>query len=175
MTPGRPGPRPYSDPYLAGIGLGLVLLVAFVTAGRGLGASGAFGRVAAETVATVAPEHAETRAPVVGYRAGGGVMDDWVVLEILGVLVGGALSAALAGRLRPGTIGKGEGIGAARRLRWAAGGGALMGFGAMLARGCTSGLALTGGAQLSVGAWIFLATAFGAGYLAAPFAKGLWT
>ena len=29
----------YSDPYLAGIGLGLVLLASFVLAGRGLGAS----------------------------------------------------------------------------------------------------------------------------------------
>ncbi|MBF8248605.1 MAG: putative transporter component, partial [Bacteroidetes bacterium] len=34
--------QPYSNPYLAGLGLGLVLLAAFVVMGRGLGASGAF-------------------------------------------------------------------------------------------------------------------------------------
>ena len=34
--------RPYSNPYLSGFGLGLVLLAAFVVMGRGLGASGAF-------------------------------------------------------------------------------------------------------------------------------------
>ena len=38
------GPAPYSNPYLAGIGLGLVLLAAFVLIGRGLGASGALQR-----------------------------------------------------------------------------------------------------------------------------------
>ena len=31
------GPKPYSNPYAAGFGLGLVLLAAFVIMGRGLG------------------------------------------------------------------------------------------------------------------------------------------
>ena len=44
-------PRPYADPYLAGVGLGLVLLAAFVLVGRGLGASGAFGATATGLVA----------------------------------------------------------------------------------------------------------------------------
>ena len=34
-------PQPYWNPYLAGFGLGLVLLASFVIMGRGLGASGA--------------------------------------------------------------------------------------------------------------------------------------
>ena len=48
-------PRPYADPYLAGVALGLVLLASFVIAGRGLGASGAFATAAATTVQSVAP------------------------------------------------------------------------------------------------------------------------
>ena len=48
----------YSDPYLSGIALGLVLLAAFLLAGRGLGASGAFGATATGTVAVVAPDYA---------------------------------------------------------------------------------------------------------------------
>ena len=36
--------QPYWSPYISGIGLGLVLLAAFVIMGRGLGASGAFSR-----------------------------------------------------------------------------------------------------------------------------------
>ena len=36
----------YSNPYLAGVGIGLVLLAAYAIAGRGLGASGAFASVA---------------------------------------------------------------------------------------------------------------------------------
>ena len=33
--------KPYSNPYIVGVGLGLVLLAAYVIMGRGLGASGA--------------------------------------------------------------------------------------------------------------------------------------
>jgi hypothetical protein len=49
-----------------------------------------------------------------------------------------------------------------------------MGFGAKLARGCTSGQALTGGALLAVGSWVFIASCFGAGYVLAPLARRLW-
>ena len=51
----RVASRPYADPYLAGVGLGLVLLASFVLAGRGLGASGAFATAAATSVQAVAP------------------------------------------------------------------------------------------------------------------------
>ena len=46
MTTARE-PAPYLNPYLAGLGLGLVLLTAFVFMGRGLGASGAFSTLVA--------------------------------------------------------------------------------------------------------------------------------
>ena len=58
MTSGTPA-RPYSNPYLAGVGLGLVLLAAFMVAGRGLGASGAFGATAAGTLGAIAPSVAD--------------------------------------------------------------------------------------------------------------------
>ena len=47
MTVAKARPRPYADPYVAGVALGLVLLAAFLLAGRGLGASGAFATAAA--------------------------------------------------------------------------------------------------------------------------------
>lgn len=40
-----------------------------------------------------------------------------------------------------------------------------MGMGARLAYGCTSGLALSGGALLATGAWIFIPLAFGTAIL----------
>ena len=49
-----------------------------------------------------------------------------------------------------------------------------MGAGAVLARGCTSGQALTGGAMLSVGSWIFIAAAFGSAYAFARPLRALW-
>jgi uncharacterized membrane protein YedE/YeeE len=50
-----------------------------------------------------------------------------------------------------------------------------MGLGAVLARGCTSGQALTGGALLSLGSWVFIVAAFGAAYAVAPLLRRLWT
>ena len=66
----------YANPYIAGAGVGLVLLASFVFAGRGLGASGAF----AWAVARV--------APVSGYFSRYLSADLWLVVEILGVILG---------------------------------------------------------------------------------------
>lgn len=159
--------RPYADPYVAGVGLGLVLLAAFVFAGRGLGASGAFASSAAGIVAAVAPQRAAANAYFARYLGSDGPWHEWLLFEIAGVILGGFLSALLAGRLR---------FAAARvsRLAYAFGGGAVMGCGAVLARGCTSGLALTGGALLAAGSWLFIVAAFAAGYLVAPLVKKAW-
>lgn len=167
--------RPYSNPYLAGFGLGLVLLAAFVLVGRGLGASGAFASAAAAVTATAAPETAAANDYFARYLTGSGAPKiDWLVVELIGVTIGGFLSAWFAGRVAR-TIEKGPRISSRSRLRLALAGGAVMGAGAMLARGCTSGQALTGGALLSVGSWIFIAAAFAAAYAAAPLLRRAWT
>ena len=49
-----------------------------------------------------------------------------------------------------------------------------MGYGALLARGCTSGQALSGGAVLSVGSWAFMLAVFAGGYGLAWFLRRLW-
>ena len=46
--------------------------------------------------------------------------------------------------------------------------------GARLARGCTSGQALSGGSVLSVGSWAFMFAIFGGGYAVAYFVRKLW-
>jgi uncharacterized protein len=168
-------PRPYADPYVAGVGLGLVLLAAFVIMGRGLGASGAFASSAAGAVAAVAPERAEQSAYFTRYTVDSQTpWRDWLVFEIVGVMIGGAVSAWLAGRMYR-AIERGPRLAAAPRLALAFGGGATMALGAVLARGCTSGQALTGGALLSLGSWIFILAAFAAAYAIAPLARRLWT
>jgi hypothetical protein len=166
----------YSDPYLAGIGIGLVLLAAYVVVGRGLGASGAFASVVAAGTAAVQGTEQASLAPATAPYLTRGItspLRDWLVLELAGVVLGGFVSARLAGRVK-GAVEHGPGIGSRQRLYAAIGGGTLMGFGAKLARGCTSGQALTGGALLAVGSWIFIATCFAAGYLLAPVARKLW-
>jgi uncharacterized membrane protein YedE/YeeE len=169
----RRAPRPYANPYLAGVALGCVLLAAFLIMGRGLGASGAFATAAAGAVTVVAPEHSAASPFFSRYLDDDGPWVDWLLVELIGVVIGGFLSAWMAGRWRRGMEG-GQGLSVQARAAWAAGGGALMGIGAVLARGCTSGQALTGGALLSVGSWAFMLTAFAGGYLAAPFFRRLW-
>lgn len=168
-------PRPYADPYVAGIGVGLALLAAFVLVGRGLGASGAVASTVTAGIAAVAPAHAEGSAFWSRYlgEAGASPLRDWLVVQVAGVAIGGFLSAAAAKRLRV-EVERGPRIAAVPRLAAAFAGGLVMGGAAMLARGCTSGLALTGGAALAVGAWIFVATAFAAAFLVAPLVRRQW-
>jgi uncharacterized membrane protein YedE/YeeE len=89
------------------------------------------------------------------------------------MMLGGFMSAWLSGRTGI-AIERGPGINGRERVVFALAGGTLMGLGAKLARGCTSGQGLTGGALLSAGSWIFILTCFAAGYLLAPVARRLW-
>jgi len=164
----------YSNPYVAGAGLGLVLLTAFALTGHGLGASGAFATTAAGAVGAAAPDYASTNPYFGRYLANpDGPWRDWLLFEVAGMFIGGFASAALAGRLR-GIVERGVGVTAGSRLATAGAGGAVMGVGAVLARGCTSGLALSGGALLSVGSWAFMLCAFAAAYAVAPAMKRSW-
>jgi hypothetical protein len=176
---GEPAPRgaaPYANPYLAGIGLGLVLLLSFVVMGRGLGASGAFSSLVAWALDLVAPAHARSNPFWLGYleEGAGHPLKSWLVFEVLGIAVGGFLSGVLAGRVRR-TVEKGPRISTRGRLVLAFVGGAMMGVGAKLARGCTSGQALTGGAVLNLGSWAFMMMVFAGAYALAWFLRRQWT
>ena len=169
-------PKPYMNPYLAGIGLGLVLLAAFVIMGRGLGASGALSSILTFGVNRVAPIHTQSNAFYKEYlnTPTGNPLNDWLVYEIVGVLIGGLISGLIAGRIRR-TVDKGARVTISTRMLYAFFGGILMGLGSKIARGCTSGQALTGGALLSVGSWVFMIAVFASAYAVAYFFKKQWT
>ena len=175
----RPGSglpaSPYWNPYLAGIGLGLVLLAAFVLVGRGLGASGAFSSTVAWLVNLVAPAHAQSNEYLQGYLGDGTThpLKAWLVFEVLGVMAGALFSALLAGRARI-AVEKGPRVSTALRLVCAFAGGILMAFGAHLARGCTSGQALTGGSILNAGSLTFMLSVFASAYALAYFTRKEW-
>jgi uncharacterized protein len=168
-------PQPYWHPYLAGFGLGLVLLASFVIMGRGLGASGAFSSLVAGAVQAVAPDHAKSNEFYAEYLGDGSKspLMDWLVFEVIGVFAGGLISGLLAGRMKK-DIERGPSISAGKRLTFAFFGGALMGIGAKLARGCTSGQALTGGALLNVGSWAAMMCIFAGAYAMAYFVRRQW-
>jgi hypothetical protein len=156
------------------VALGLVLLSAFVVVGRGLGATGAFASAAAAVADVVSYTRARGNEFFATHLSADGLLRDWIVVEMLGVLLGGWASAALARRLRL-TVERGPRTSVGERLALGAAGGAVMGAGAVLARGCTSGQALTGGALLSVGSWVFVVGAFGAAYATARALRRVWT
>lgn len=167
-------PKPFMNPYLAGIGLGIVLLLAFVIMGRGLGASGAMSSTLVATVNFIAPSHVQSNEHYTEYYEGGNnPLKDWLVFEVLGVFVGGFISGTLAHRTKF-TIEKNNYYSNRKRLTFAFIGGAMMGFGAKLARGCTSGQALTGGALLNLGSWVFMLCVFAGAYGLAYFVRRQW-
>ena len=73
--------QPYWNPYVAGLGLGLVLLTSFVVMGRGLGASGAFSSVIAAGLHAVAPSHVANNPSFAEYLGNGTTspLKDWLV------------------------------------------------------------------------------------------------
>lgn len=162
------------NPYVAGIALGLVLLGSFVLTGRGLGASGAFKLFEAQAIHVVNPTWAEENGNIGPFfKAGRSVLDEWIVYLVAGVFIGGLVSAYTARRIKHETI-RGPRVSIENRWVLAVVGGMMAGFAAQLARGCTSGQALTGGAQLALGSWAFMFSVFGGAYALAWFLRKEW-
>jgi len=162
------------NPYVGGVLLGLVLIMAFWISGRGLGASGASKSVVVTAVKTIAPKHVENTAFYIDYmESHPKPMKSWLVFQMLGVVVGGFLSGAIGGRLKF-QVEKSPKITNRTRIIFAVLGGILFGLGSQLGRGCTSGSALTGMAVLSLSGFLSMAMIFGTAFALAYFARKLW-
>ncbi len=164
----------YWSPYLAGIGIGLTLLAAFYIMGKGLGASSAFSIVSAVATEKINPQYAGNLKYYSHYLSVDSPLKDWIVFEILGLFVG-ALAGSLLSRNFRLRFDKAAGLSSTSRLFTAFGGGVLLGFAGRLARGCTSGVALTGGAQLAIAGWVFVISMFISGFIFAAIFRRLWS
>lgn len=157
------------SPYAIGAGIGLLNTLAFATVGRGLGITSAFEDVVALAERRVAPDATQINSylqqreekPKLG----------WEAFLVLGVLAGSALAANAASergrRSLPALRRRREDSHPARRLGEAFAGGALMMFGARMAKGCTSGHAITGNSQLAASSAVFTPIMFASAVLAA--------
>ncbi len=164
-------PKPYSNPYLAGLLLGCVLLASFVVLGAGLGASGGMARVGASLSMCVAGPH--TLGSEYFGKWGARPLDYYLVFMLAGSFIGALLSALLANRARI-QVERGAACSAKRRLVYALVGGVIVGFASRLAQGCTSGQALSGGALLLTGSIVFMLCLFASGYAVAWFVRRQW-
>jgi len=165
----------YLNPYVGGVLLGIVLLAANFVSGRGLGASGAIKSAVVSSVSAIAPSASEKSGFIKEFRTEhpGNPMKTWLVFEMTGVLVGGFLSGAFAGRLKF-KVEHSPKITSTKRLLLALTGGVLFGFGSQLGRGCTSGSALSGMAVLSLGGFITMMAIFGTAYAFAYLFRKNW-
>jgi uncharacterized membrane protein YedE/YeeE len=166
--------QPYWPPLAAGAALGLALLLTFLITGHGLGASGFFTRLAAWSGNEVAPAAAQANG-YFGPFLGGAAhpLADWISWEIVGLFVGAFVAATTAGRFRVRVDGASK-LGPAGRIGLALAGGILSGFGARLARGCTSGLGLSGAAPMAVAGFLFLIGFFVAGIAISYAVRRAW-
>ena len=164
----------YWNPYFGGFLLGVIIIFTLLLTGRSLGASGAMKSSVVTIVDKVAPTHAENNAYYSKFiKEDDSPMNTWLVFEALGILFGAFISGSLAGRIR-WRVQHSPKISSRRRLLFALGGGILFGLGAQIARGCTSGAALSGMAVLSTGGFITMLAIFGTGYLVAYFFRKNW-
>jgi len=166
--------KSYMNPYVAGVLLGIVLLAAMFFSGRGLGASGGIKYTVVAAVGAIDKQHALESPYYSKYFADGkNPLKNWLALEVLGMVLGGFISGAFSGRLKF-KIEKSPKISNQKRLLFAFLGGIFFVYGAQLARGCTSGAALSGMAVLSVAGFVTMLSIFGSAYLFAWFFRKLW-
>lgn len=166
--------KKFMNPYLAGVLLGFVIIAAFFFSGEGLGGSGAVKDAVKTTVGALAHDYAaESSYFKTAVESEHSPLKSWLVFEVLGVLIGGVISGAFAGRLKI-QIEHSPKITSRTRIIFAVMGGVLFGIGSQLGRGCTSGAGLSGMAVMSVSGFLVVGAIFGTGFLVAWFFRKLW-
>jgi len=161
------------NPYAVGFLLGLVLIATFAITGRGLGATGAFSSVAAWIAGLFSPEHAAASAVHGRYWNEGAPLLSWTIFLLIGAFIGALVSGLLGGRVGL-MIERGPRISDRTRLILAFSGGFIAAYGAKIAKGCTSGQALSGGSVLNAGSLVFMGAVFLAAYFLAYFVRKEW-
>lgn len=160
------------SPYVAGILLGIVGVLAVLLSNSLLGASGAFENIAGLIGKAVAPKAFDNM--YFNFIMPPGIT--WGVILLVGVFFGGMLGAATSGTLLWGKKDAANSDPQWRRIfgpqvwkRWVLAflGAIVLEYGAGIAGGCTSGLAISGGMLLAPAAYLFIAGMFASGIVTA--------
>lgn len=155
------------SPYTAGVLLGLTGILAVLIGNHLLSASGPIALITSTLVNAVNPQ-AAGRNMYFTYVMPPGI--SWEIVLIIGTFFGGMLGALSSGKLRlrwndDPTWRKVFGPQPWKRLLIGFVGAILLQYGAGLAGGCTSGLAISGGMLLAPSAFLFMAGMFASGIL----------
>lgn len=156
------------SPYIAGILLGIVGILAVALSNSLLGASGAFENLAGLLGKAVAPDLFNN--VYFNFVMPPGIT--WGVFLLVGVFFGGMLAAWSSGTLKWQMNGDEQWkkiFGQQTWKRWVLAfvGAIILEYGAGIAGGCTSGLAISGGMLLAPAAYLFIAAMFASGIVTA--------
>jgi len=160
------------SPFVAGALLGVVGVLAVLLSNSLLGASGAFENLAGMFVKAVAPKVFDNM--YFNFIMPPGIT--WGVILLIGVFFGGMIGAATSSTLKWGKKDAANSdpqwkkiFGPQTWKRWVLAfvGAIILEYGAGIAGGCTSGLAISGGMLLAPAAFLFIAGMFASGILTA--------
>lgn len=151
-------------PYLAGAGIGVLSWIAFAIAKDPIGVTTAYGRLAGEAAIPLLGAEAVASNT---YWKQAPFSFDYGMIFLIGIMLGAFLSSVLSGSFKielvPDVWKQEVGASVWKRFAYAFLGGAVIMYGARLAGGCTSGHGISGGLQLAVSSWTFLAVMFASG------------
>jgi uncharacterized protein len=156
------------SPYVAGALLGIVGVLAVLLSNSLLGASGAFENIAGLIGKAVAPQAFDNM--YFNFIMPPGIT--WGVILLVGVFFGGMLGAFSSGTFKWRLVSDDQWkkvFGPQVWKRWVLAflGAIVLEYGAGIAGGCTSGLAISGGMLLAPAAFLFIAGMFVSGILTA--------
>jgi uncharacterized membrane protein YedE/YeeE len=160
------------SPYIAGAGIGVLIWTVFLLSDHPLGCSTAFSHTAGMIESAVS----KGKTAAMPYYRKFVPAPDWHWMLVVGVIIGGFLSAYLSGTLSfvtvPPMFAAAFGPSVALRLVVALIGGILIGLGARWAGGCTSGHGISGTLQLALSSWVAAICFFAGGILVAGLLYG---
>jgi len=144
------------SPYLAGVGIGLLNLLAFTLSDRPIGCSTAYSRTSGMIERLIRGDVVEEKTYYKKFKP----IVEWEGMLLVGVFLGAFISSTLSGQFHiqwvPSAWEAHFGPPPLFRLLAAFTGGIFLGLGARWAGGCTSGHGISGTPQLAESSWMAL-------------------
>lgn len=156
------------NPYLVGVGIGLLSWLAFLVVNKPIGMSTEISKFSGWTASLVAGSEAvmsnpywASKTPAFGYST------VFLLFTAVGAFVSALLGKDLSTERVPSVWAEHQGPSVMKRMAAAFVGGAVLLYGARMAGGCTSGHGISGTLQLALSSWVFFPVMFIAGILTA--------
>ena len=157
------------SPYLVGIGIGILVWLSFLLSNKPLGCSTAYARSTGMIEKLFFGKKVHKKVYYQKFEP----KIDWEWMLVIGIIIGAFISAYTSGvfnlEIIPSLWDDTFGSNVYFRLIVAVFGGFLIGFGARMSGGCTSGHGISGTLQLSLGSWIAIICFFVGGIFTAFF------